>query len=149
MEKTYVIGDKEYIQKPLVLGQIKQLLDLLAGVSIPADATALGMVSAIGDKLPLALAIVLSEKGKSLRGKDIPALADEIEFAISPEQTLEVTDDFFLINPISSVLEKAAAMMEKLPDRIGRETGIPTGLPNSASLSETSISQSATELPGQ
>ena len=67
MEKTYEIGGKTYTQKPLVLGQVRQLLDLLANVSIPADATAVGLINAIGDKLSLAIAIVLAEPGKSLR----------------------------------------------------------------------------------
>jgi len=151
MEKTYVIGDKTYTQKPLVLGQVKQLLDLLKDVEIPGDIDALGLVTILGDKLPLALAIVLAEKGKSLRGKDIPELADEIEFEVTPEQTLEITDDFFLINPISSVLEKLTGIIERIGGQALKipETAKQTGAPNAALSSETEISQSGTKSPGQ
>jgi hypothetical protein len=150
MEKTYIIGEKKYTQKPLVLGQVKQLLDLLKGVMIPADAGSLELVMILGDKLPLALAIVLAEEGKSLRSKDIPAMADEIEFAVIPDQVLEIVDDFFLINPISSISEKLMKMVERIG---GQMKKIPedatTGSRRFASSSQTEISPSGTELPGQ
>jgi hypothetical protein len=69
----YQIGDKTYVQKKLVLGQWRQLLDLLKGLSVPQDLDAREIVSVFGDKLPYAPAIVLVEEGKSLREKDIVA----------------------------------------------------------------------------
>ena len=36
--ERYTINDKPYIQRTLVLGQIKQLTETLAGVNIPAGA---------------------------------------------------------------------------------------------------------------
>lgn len=63
MAYEYEIDGVTYIQKPLVLGQLKQLLSLLQRLRIPADTDALGVIMAIGADLPDVLAVVLTEKG--------------------------------------------------------------------------------------
>ncbi len=136
--KTYRIGGKTYEQRPLVLGQLRQLLAVLGDVALPADAGALGLVAALGEKLPLALAVVLTEKGQSPAGKDLPAAAAEIEFAISPETALEVVEDFFDCNPIASLLDRAAQMIGKLQTRV-----VPP--PSTGSLSSSPAATSAKE----
>lgn len=113
-EKTYQIGDKAYIQRPLVLGQIAQLLDLMQGTAIPVDAGALGLMAALGDKFPQALAVVLTEEGCSPRDKDIPALGCELAFAVTPEQTMEIIEHFFALNPLSSWLQSAGKLVAKI-----------------------------------
>jgi len=142
-DRKYEIGDKIYIQRPLVLGQIRQLIDLLSGVTIPAGADAYGLIRALGESLPKALAIVLTEEGKSPREKDLREAAIELEFAITPEQTLEVVDHFFDLNAISSLLSRIAETAEKAGERMTK-----TGSPRSASSSPQETSRSETGSPG-
>jgi len=130
-ERKYKIGDKIYVQRPLVLGQMRQLLDLLKEVTIPAGADAYGLIRALGESLPRALAIVLTEEGKSPRDKNIKEAACEIEFAITPEETLEVVDHFFDLNAIPSLLSRIAETAEKVGERMTK-----TGSPRSASFSQ-------------
>jgi len=128
MEKTYAINGKTYVQRPLVLGQAAQLLALLKGVSIPGEATALAIVAALGERIPDALAIVLTEEGTSPRDKNLPALAEEFAFALPPETALEAVDHFFALNPLSSWLNQIAGLM----NRIG------TGMKSTAAPGSTS-----------
>lgn len=145
-EKKYQIGGKTYIQRPLVLGQIKQLMALLRGVVIPAGITALGIIELLGDRLPEAAAIVLTEEGKSPRNKDMPRLAEETEFALNAEQILEIVEGFFLLNPLSSLLSRLAGMMESLPEVLTMPSARLSSL---SSLSAPETSASKTELSGE
>lgn len=125
MEYKYQIDNKTYIQKKLVLGQWRQLLDLLKGLSIPQDLGAREIVPVFGDKLSHALAIVLTEEGKHVRNKDMIALASELEFAIEPEMVLQVVEDFFACNPIPSLLRGLSGIMGKISGKmetIGSQT---------------------------
>jgi len=119
----YEIGGVVYEQKKLVLGQINQLIGLLKEVNIPAEATAMNLITALGDKLPLAIAIVLHKPEVKLKDKDIKEVADEIEFEMSPELALEVIEDFFDLTPISSLLEKVGKTVEKIAEKMKMETG--------------------------
>lgn len=133
----YEIGGKAYIQKPIVLGQIRQLTNLLKGVVMTGDINAAGLISVLGDKLPQAIAIVLNPAGEHLKDKDVNALAKEIEFEISPEQAIEVVNDFFTCNPIPSLLQKVSGMAEKITAKMKE-----TGLSKSASSSQAETSPS-------
>lgn len=119
----YIINEKTYTQKPLVLGQVIQLSKLLNGIAFPSDRGVKGIISAIGDRLPLALAIVLIPEGTELKDKDISAIAGELEFTINPETAIEAVSDFFACNPINSVLEKLTGMTERITAAIPRENG--------------------------
>jgi len=142
-ERKYEIGEKTYVQRPLVLGQMRQLIDLLKGITIPAGADAYGLINALGDSLPQVLAIVLTEEGKSPRDKNMKEAAVEIEFAITPEQTLEVVDHFFELNAIPSLLSRIAGMAEKIGERMTE-----TGSRKSAFSSQEETSPSGTGSPG-
>lgn len=119
----YEIGGITYFQAPLKLGQINQLIGLLKEVNIPAEATAMNLITALGDKLSLAIAIVLHKPEVKLKDKDIKEVADEIEFEMSPELALEVIEDFFDLTPISSLLEKVGKTVEKVAEKMKMETG--------------------------
>jgi len=128
-EKAYQIGDKTYLQRPLVLGQWQQLLPLLTGVNLSMESGLLDMIEAFGDRLPKMLAVVLTEQGKTAQGKDIESMAEEISFAISPEITFQVVDDFFICNPAQSIV----SMLNRLTGMMGALRGkAPTGSPPSA-----------------
>jgi hypothetical protein len=127
-EKIYVIGEKKYVQKPIVLGQVRQLTDLFKDVVIPEDLSITSILMSLGSNLGKAIAIVLTEEGVSLRNKNIEESASDIEFNITPEQALEVVEDFFGITDISLVVEKFNGMMLKMLENIGKEkeTILPT-----------------------
>ena len=131
----YVIGGKTYIQTPLVLGQVRQLINLLEGITIPHDFNTLSLISAIGDKISLALAILLTEESKPLKDKNLEQLAKELEFEISTEMTIEVIEHFFDLNNIVYLSEK----LGNIALRISKSM---TGSMNSASFSQEETSQS-------
>ncbi len=152
---TYTIGDKKYIQRPLVNGQIRQLMKLIKGIVLPKDFDPVVLMTAFGDQLSAALAIVLCEadaiEGKSrqeignyLSARDLAALEKEIDWNIDPETTARIIDDFFDCNPIASLLEKFAAIGEKVLS-LKKEK---TSSTQSASSSPEGISQKETLSSG-
>jgi len=143
---SYEIDGRTYIQKPLVLGQIRQMMKLLEGVVIPSGVDTLGLISVLGDKLPLAIAIVLTPEDVNLKDKDIQSLAPELEFEMPPELAIQVIEDFFDCNPLPSLLERLAGMAEKITSQMKRRNG--TGLKNSSASSEAEISQKETVSSG-
>ena len=142
-EKKYDIGEKVYIQRPLVLGQTRQLLAVLDGVTLPDNLDIRSLIASLGKSLPGALAVVLTEEGKSPKDKDLDALSAELEFSITLEQTAQVIEDFFSCNPLPSLLDKLTeaagkigAGMKAMPSKI------------SASPSPAEISAAGTESSG-
>lgn len=129
-QKKYEIGGTVYVQRPLVLGQIRQLSDVLSGMTISGDATPASVILAVAERLPMALAVVLTPEGVTLPDKDLKALAEKIEFEISAEQVVEVVEDFFDCNPVASVLQKLAGAMGTVAGRT-----IPTAGGGSTTLS--------------
>ena len=145
----YEIGGKTYIQIPLVLGQVGQLMKLLQGLVIMRGIDTLGVVARLGDRLPQTIAIIITPDGLKLQDKDIQSLAGEIEFVISPEQTLQVIEDFFACNPIASHLEKLSGMAEKITAQMKRGNGLtnsPASSPEETSRKET---QSSGDIPSE
>ncbi len=132
----YKIGDKVYVQKKLVFGQIRQLLDLLKGIEIPAEADTMHIIDALGPKISKALAIVLTEKGKSPKDKDLDALAEEIQFNIEPETLLKVVEDFFDCNPVRSLLNELSRVMRKIEKHFNQATQLKKSF---ASLQEETL----------
>ncbi len=115
----YEINGKNYIQKPLVWGQTRQLIKLLKDLEIPMDGVSVvDLVEIIGDKLPEALAIVLAEEGQSLKDKDVKALASTFEFDIPLHIMVKVIEDFFECNPTASYLEMVAKLIGGIGERM-------------------------------
>jgi hypothetical protein len=141
----YDIGGKKYIQRPLVLGQIRQLMRAIEGVRIPQDIDTIGLISALGDKLPIAIAIVLTDE-TPLKDKNIDSLASQIEFEISPETTMQVVEDFFACNPIASLLERISGMANKISETI-KVTGLEISSASSAEETLQKETQSCGALP--
>ena len=139
----YEIGGKLYIQKPLVLGQIRQLMNLLQGVVIPSNVDTLGIIAALGDRLPKAIAIAITPAGMVVKDKDIDTLASEVEFELSTEAVVQVIEDFFSCNPIASLLERLGGVAEKITSQMDK-----TGLKKSASSSPEEISPKETISSG-
>ena len=136
----YVFNGITYVQRPLVLGQVCQLVNLLEGTTFSRDGGVQAIIEALGGKIGQALAIVLTEKGTSPRDKDRYALAGELEFVMTPEDLLQVIDDFFSLNPVSSLFERMAATMKNVTGAFGTVTGstsLSSPLPPATSPGET------------
>jgi hypothetical protein len=123
IKKEYKIGEKVYFQLPLKMGQVSQIIGLLKDVNLPNEITALSIISVLGDKLSQAIAIVLHDPEVSLKDKNIKQFASDLEFEISPEVALEVVEDFFDITPISLLLGRVGKTVEKITEKMKKETG--------------------------
>jgi hypothetical protein len=120
MEYKYVIGDKTYTQAKLRLGQYMQLLDFLKDLSFSEDLNTLNFVTALGDKLPMALAVVLIEEGVLLKDKNLSELANELSMAMDSDQVMQVASDFFDCNQISSLLEKLGQTVNNIVTKMNK-----------------------------
>jgi phosphoribosylpyrophosphate synthetase len=109
----YIIAGKKYIQRPLVIGQLKQLSKLLKDVVISPDAGAAELVEAIGDKLSEAIAIVLIPEGVDIKDKNIEEIVKELEFQVDIETAVKIIEDFFDCNQVSSLLKRLQNAIKK------------------------------------
>jgi hypothetical protein len=136
-EKRYEIDGQTFVQRPLVLGQWRQLSAALSGVAVSPDMTPAELILALGPRLFEALAVILTPIScSSPRDKDLTSLADTIEWGIAPETAVEAITHFFELNPISSVLSGLTALAAQLKARM--IDGI--GSTNSASSSQMETS---------
>jgi hypothetical protein len=110
----YEIGGRKFVQKALVLGQVKLLINTIKGVTLPRDATPASLVIALGDKVSDVLAIVLSEEGIPLKNKKLRDVQDLIEEHLSIEQSIGMVEDFFDCNPIASISEAMIGLAKKV-----------------------------------
>lgn len=164
---SYTIGGKPWTQRALVMGQWKQLMALLKGMAIPAGAGIPELVTLLGDRMPLALAVILIEEGGNLRarfglragtgfaGIPIPEwyqneevmleIANDIDAGIDAETVMRVIDDFLVCNPVSSILEKLAGVLTKAGKL---QQTMPPGSMPSVHSSPEETSQSTTVSSG-
>lgn len=140
----YEIRDKVYTQDPLVLGQLRQFIGVLRDFSIPPNTTALDLVIMLGDDLPGVLAIVLGVEGVPMRDKDISALTEELRYAVSTEKAVQMVKDFFICNPVASLMEELTGWMERLATTMQTKSGSTT----SSLCSAEGISPDATLSSG-
>lgn len=122
MEMKYEISGKSYIQKPLVLLQIIQLLEVLRDTTLVEPPTVENIIASLGDRLPQLLAILLTAEGESLKSKDLLTLADELEYSVEAEMVFEIIADFFICNQVKLVMMKFAGMIIKVREALGYGT---------------------------
>lgn len=120
-QRKYNINGVIYIQRPLVLGQISQMVSVIEGLSF-TSLEPLGILLALEDRITRAMAIVLTPEGTKIIDKDIDELADTL-FECPFDTTLEVVADFFVCNPTASLLEKLAGTIRKVAETIREATG--------------------------
>ena len=142
-EKPYEINGKNYTQRPLVLGQIMPLIDLMQGIEL-RDFSATGLIQSLGPNLPEVMAIVLIPEGTRLSQKDIPTLAEEFEEYLSIETALEVVEDFLSFNPVSSISARMTGVMIKM---IEAATAVLSSM-TSKGLSRTSAMETSPDEDG-
>ena len=117
-ERTYEynMGDKTFVMKPLVLGQVKLLSNLLKDrfpedMSM-SDMTVLDIIGKVQDILPEVFAIILIEKGsvsdlnpRLLKNRNLTEQAEEFESILDLNIALEVCNDFFECTPLISAFQ--------------------------------------------
>ncbi len=143
-EKEYTIGGRIFIQKALTPGQWKQIIPLLFQIKLPENLDALSMVFLLGNYIHRALAIVLREKGQKLKDKDLDSLTEFMEEEADALTTLEVVEDFFGCNPMTSISKGLSRLQESLKNLT---TG-PNGSTNLSSPSPAETSPSETKSSG-
>jgi hypothetical protein len=117
----YEFGSKVYVQNKLVWGQVKQLASILKDITFEGDITVSYLINLLDDKLMPAVAVVITEEGTSIKNKDIDKIAEELEETIPVDVVIQVVEDFFTCNPVSSLLEKAGNMMKNLNTNLNQE----------------------------
>ena len=108
------------------------------GFTIPANVTAKDLVGFLmekGQMLSKWIAIVLQEDGVPLAKKDIDAMMLEIDFAIEPEQAMEVIRDFFGLQDLNSLSARIRGMVEEIEKMMMEQTSQKNGSKKSASSS--------------
>ena len=120
----YQIGERVYIQKPLVLGQIKLITSLLKNVDLPKTVDVVEIVGAVQGVINEALSIVLIEESM------VKAKPEELSEYFSANQLIDrgkyfewyagsdvlvkVVNDFLSCNPVASVLSLARMLVTSL-----------------------------------
>jgi len=149
---SYTIGGKKYTQAKLVLGQIEQLIPLLDGLSFSANPQPFEIVRSLGGKISTAISIALKADGQELRDKDVEEQAEDLKFSMSLPTTLTIVKDFFLCNPIGSLLEELTTAMEEIaemvPEEIAETVPAVDGSEKSSQSSQKETSPSETESSG-
>ena len=138
--KEHVIAGRAFVQRPLVLGQLQQILELLPMLEVPARVSVPGVVYMLTKNglLPRAMAIVLTEKGNKVQDKDLNALAEFMNEECDYLTTLEVVESFFEQNRPELVFKKVAELGQMIRDKI-------PGLTTSSPISPEETSQK--EMP--
>lgn len=123
-EHKYEFGGKKFVQRPVVWGQMEELVDIIAKVpfkSIDGKLDAITLVKSLGEYLLPALAIVLIEEGVPLWERDMPSHLNFIRYNLPAETVLQVVEDFFVCNPTASFLERLAGMLNKVVENLPTE----------------------------
>ena len=141
----YEIGGKEFEIKPLVLGQVRQIAELFEDTNLVElfSQDIDSFLKIVGKKLPRFLAIVLREKGKPLKDKDLEELTSLIEEEVDITTALRMVRDFFGVNDIRSLIEEVTQTVNQTQEQ---STG--TGLRSSSSSSQTATSPSGMKSSG-
>jgi hypothetical protein len=138
MEFKYKIGDKTYLQRPLVLIQILQLIDALEGLKFPVNFTLKSILKILGDRTSKVLAIILIPEDIKIQDKNIEELAMEMD-NVDLNTLMEIKNHFFEFNRIASLSVKDLEMAMKIESQLRETFGTPSM--RSALSSREEISQ--------
>lgn len=117
-DKRYLIADRTFVQRPLVLGQFPQMVEVLKGVMIPADGSPMSIAVAMADKLPEAMAVVLTPEGQPVKDKDLAELAGFFADNMELPTACEVIEDFFGLTQVPLIGQRLQRLGVKTPQGI-------------------------------
>jgi len=158
----YVIGEKTFVMKPLVLGQVKLVSNLLKdrfpdATTNMQDQLVVDIIDKIQDILPQAFAIILIEKDSpadkrpiELKNRNLEEIAEEFEFTLDLNKAVEVCNDFFECTPLISVFQTLMGLMQSqgigaVPRVVEEITESKTESTGSTELSSTSQQETSSE----
>ena len=72
----------------------------------------------IGESIDTAIAIMICEEGKSLKEKNIDKLAEAIGYELDMDTSMQIVEDFFLLNDITSLVTRVAGIMVSMSNRM-------------------------------
>jgi hypothetical protein len=130
---SYQIGGRKFSQQALTPGQWKQLIPLLFDLKIPPQIDSLSIIVLLGDHIHRALAVILREKGGKLKDKDLETLTEFLAEETDALTTLEVVEDFFACNPMTSISGKLELLQKTIRNLLPL-----TAPPGSTKLSSSS-----------
>lgn len=114
---NYKIGDKQFSQSKLKLGQIKQLLPYFDRIASAFDKdenmTIVDFIDTLKDDISEMIAIVLLEDGKNLKDKDVEKLAEFLDENLEYDTIIDVVADFFTLTPIGLISSRIAQTIGK------------------------------------
>ena len=111
-EKKYQIGNTIYVQRPVVLGQLAQLIKVIPDSADITEITGPNdVITFLGDALAEAMAIVLWPRGVSSLDKDLDSIKAELTLAMDLPTAMEVIEDFFGFNQVSSLVGRVGNLM--------------------------------------
>ncbi|MDW8003053.1 MAG: hypothetical protein RMJ39_10420 [Deltaproteobacteria bacterium] len=116
--KRYEIFGKTFIQKPLVLRQTKQLVELFSDTNLSKlfESDIENLIKIFAKKGAKFLAIVLIPEGVEIKDKDM-AYLEELFEDCDLDTFTEVVKDFFLFNNLLSLIQKVVSpLTEKTED---------------------------------
>ncbi len=148
MREEYTIDGIVHRHRPLVYGQFLALAPLLSSVKIDGGMSVSDFILAVGKKVPELLAIALVPDGMSVKEACRTAFshnrAELIQWGMSPPDVIEVLEDFFECNRLSSMSKKMTGMLEGLKSFMASRLGslIPMSAPSMSSPEETSPDES-------
>lgn len=152
--KRYEIEGRPYYQRSLGMLQTTLFLETISGL-VFSSVNAWGLFQAIGRRMGRVAAILLIPEGMDgvqfARQLEMPPYLDETAETfgayLSPDQALEVLEDFLIYNRASSVLARAVKVMDRLL-ALQEQSSLPDKptLPPTSSLSGSAPS-SGTEIP--
>jgi len=141
--KKYEFGGKHYLQYPIVLGQLRLLIPIISNLELsPGDSAVVELVRALGDKLHRVMATLLVEPNQSVRVamQKIDERQADLEWSMLPESCIEVLEDFFECNRLSSLFGKIKEAAEKVTHQVKKTS-------SSAQSSVLPVETSAAETP--
>ncbi len=111
--KQYKVGDKNYTQNKLVLGQIGQLVEYLEEENMEfANVSPAVVIKLLGNRrLARCLAIILVPEGTLIQDKNIDEMEKDLFWSMSAEEVMQIASDFFSFNPVFSLFGKAKELM--------------------------------------
>jgi len=72
----------------------------------------------IGESMDTAIAIMICEEGKSLKEKNIDKLAEAIRYELDMDTSMQIVEDFFLLNDLTSLVTRVAGIMVSMSNRM-------------------------------
>jgi hypothetical protein len=117
MEYTYEIAGKTYIQRPLVLGQLKQLSAVMKH-EIPSEINMMGVIDILSDVFPDILAISLTEGDTPIKEKNIPALTALFREFVDIGMIVKIMNGMFCLEPGIFLLSDTAGLNDWIENTV-------------------------------